>query len=78
MVQKFKTINYSFHISNFLARVVQSQKNLEVKTDYFFTTDILELVKSLTKVGLVAGSAVEPAPTNFKLKLLISNSALSA
>lgn len=77
-MEKLSTINYNFHVSNFLAKVVQSQRNLEVKLDYFFTADVWKLAQSLCKFGLLAGVRIEDSPCNHRLKKLIDYSALSA
>lgn len=52
---KVKNIYYTYHLSNFLAGLVQNQKNLNLKYTYFYTTFLYKIAKSLENLGLIAG-----------------------
>lgn len=72
--RKIKNIYYSYHISNFLAGLVISQKNLKSQYIYFYTKFLHRFVKALVKIGLVSSIKVFQKNFDTQLKNFFLNS----
>lgn len=70
---KIRNIYYSYHISNFLAGIVNNQRSLKLKYTYFFTKFLYRFSKTLNKLGLVSSVKVlhKKIDTHFKKNLTV-------